>query len=279
MAEVLGTALSVVGAVGVLGQIFSGCIKAYAFFTTAANLGRDSERLVCKIRIEEMRLLVWGREWGIVEGELEAHLQAGNENLRALAVQILTELHRTITDFRKLKDRYGLKEEVIGEGNEKAVEKRKEETRHGVGRLKNELQLRAKWVIADKDKFTILLRDLKDFNDGLEQLFPRARLATLQRTWTNELLQYAQRDLEKLSLLETASNGVYPQLNVSAGLKQLRINLDAKSTDNFKPTYALKIQRTNLTISDKDFRRNQGAYRNPSASGVRCPFESCPANR
>jgi hypothetical protein len=268
MAEVLGTALSVVGAVGVLGQIFSGCIKAYAFFTTAANLGRDSERLVCKIRIEEMRLLVWGREWGIVEGELEAHLQAGNENLRALAVQILTELHRTITDFRKLKDRYGLKEEVIGEGNEKAVEKRKEETRHGVGRLKNELQLRAKWVIADKDKFTILLRDLKDFNDGLEQLFPRARLATLQRTWTNELLQYAQRDLEKLSLLETASNGVYPQLNVSAGLKQLRINLDAKSTDNFKPTYALKIQRTNLTISDKDFRRNQGAYRNPSASGV-----------
>jgi hypothetical protein len=110
MAEVLGTALSVVGAVGVLGQIFSGCIKAYAFFTTAANLGRDSERLVCKIRIEEMRLLVWGREWGVVEGKLEAHLQAGNENLRALAVQILTELHRTITDFRKLKDRYGLKE-------------------------------------------------------------------------------------------------------------------------------------------------------------------------
>jgi hypothetical protein len=58
MAEALGTALSIVGAVGVLGQIFSGCIKAYAFFTTFSNLGRDSERLVCKIRIEEMRLLV-----------------------------------------------------------------------------------------------------------------------------------------------------------------------------------------------------------------------------
>jgi hypothetical protein len=150
-----------------------------------------------------MRLLVWGREWGIVEGKLEAHLQAGNENLRALAVQILTELHRTITDFRKLKDRNGLKEEVIGEGNEKAVEKRKEEARNGVGRLKNELQLRAKWVIADKDKFTILLmlRDLKDFNDGLEQIFPRVRLAILQRTWTKGVVTRCSERLRKVKLV------------------------------------------------------------------------------
>lgn len=52
MAEVLGTALGLVGAIEVLGQIFDGCIKAYVFFTTASDLGRDSERLVCKIRIE-----------------------------------------------------------------------------------------------------------------------------------------------------------------------------------------------------------------------------------
>jgi Prion-inhibition and propagation len=48
------------------------------------------------------------------------------------------------------------------------------------GRLRNELQLHAKWFI---EKFTVLLRDLKDYNDGLEQLFPPSRLATLQRTW------------------------------------------------------------------------------------------------
>jgi hypothetical protein len=28
----------------------------------------------------------------------------------------------------------------------------------------------------------VLLRDLKDYNDGLEQLFPPSRLATLERT-------------------------------------------------------------------------------------------------
>jgi hypothetical protein len=69
-----------------------------------------------------------------------------------------------------------------------------------------------------------------------------------------------------LSLLETASSGVYPQLNASASLKQLRINLDTKPASAFRPTYALKIQRTLLTLSDKDLRRSQGAYQNPSTS-------------
>lgn len=107
-----------------------------------------------------------------------------------------------------------------------------------------------------------MLRDLKDYNDGLEQLFPPSRLATLQRTWTNELLQSAQRDLGKLSLLETASSGVYPQLNASASLKLLRINLDSKTTANFKPTYALKIQRTDLSFSNNDLRRSHGSFKN-----------------
>ena len=271
MAEALGTALGIVGAVGVLGQIFDGCIKAYAFFTTASNLGRDSERLVCKIRIEEMRLLVWGREWGVVEGKLEAHLQAesnaGNERMRMLAVNILTELHRTITDFNKLQDRYGLREEPLSPLSEKnAAQKKAAENPSVAGRLRNELQLRAKWVIVDKEKFTVLLKDLKDYNDGLEQLFPPARLATLHRTVVNELLETAQRDLGKLNLLETASSGVYPQLNASANLKQLRINLDIEPVAKFKPTYAYKIQRTSITKSDNDPRRSHGSYQNPSLS-------------
>jgi len=267
MAEALGTALGLVGAVGVLGQIFSGCIKAYSIFTSASNLGRDSERLVCKIRIEEMRLLVWGREWGVVEGKLEAHLQAestaGNERMRQLATQILSELYRTITDFKKLQDKYGLMEEPTSPLSEKVAAQKAPEIPSVTSRLRNELHLRAKWVIADKEKFNMLLKDLKDYNDGLEQLFPPSRLATLHRTWTNELLQSAD-SLGKLDVLENASSGVYPQLNASASLKQLRINLDQKPANKFKPTVALKIPRTTISISDSDPRRSRGAYRNPS---------------
>lgn len=267
MAEIVGTTLGLVGAVGVLGQIFDGCIKAYAFFTTASNLGRDSERLVCKIRIEEMRLVVWGREWGIVDGKLEAHLKAeskaGNERMGQLARQILSELHSTITDFKKLREKYGLQEDQESPMSEKTIAQRKSDALSVATRLRNELQLRAKWVIADKEKFTVLLRDLKDYNDGLEQLFPPARLAMVQRAWTNQLLQ-STGDLGELDLLENASSGVYPQLNASARLKQLRINLDSKPAAKFKPTVAFKIPRGRLSITEIDSGRSQGSHQNPS---------------
>ena len=275
MAEVLGTALSIVGAVGVLGQIFSGCITAYSLFTTASNLSRDSEKLICKIKIEEMRLLVWGREWGVLEGRFEEELKReegiGNERLRGLAMEILSELYRTITDFQRLREKYGVVEESGGrdmiEGRESCDrEVEKEKGGFGIGKLnlRSEMSKRVKWVISDKEKFTVLLQDLKDYNNGLEQLFPPSRLATLHRTWTNELLQGAHRDLGKLKDLEAASSGVYPALNVSANLKQLRINLDEKETKNFKPTYTLKIQRHALVVKNSQMGRTHGQYRNPS---------------
>ena len=115
MAEAIGTAL---GVVGILGQLFDGCVKAYGYFTTAANMDPDSTRLLCKVRIEEMRLVVWGREWGVAEGRLEAHLDSErNPQLRALAMQVLRELHGTVTDFRKLKSKYGLVDEANGGGD------------------------------------------------------------------------------------------------------------------------------------------------------------------
>lgn len=237
--------------VGLVGQIFDGCITAYALFTAARNLGRDSERLVCKIRIEEMRLRVWGREWGVSEGRLEEHLRkernAGNEKLTELAVEILSELYKTITDFNRLKERYGI-EQVDGV------------KREGMSRLRNEFSMRAKWVIGDKEKFELFLMDLKDYNDGLEQLFPPSKVKTLRRTWTNELLQTAQSDLEELDLLESAADGVYEQLNRSAGLKKLKINMDNVPAKAFKASHAFKVPRDSLSISDKDSKRSHGAY-------------------
>ncbi|TDZ29912.1 hypothetical protein C8035_v003774 [Colletotrichum spinosum] len=113
MAEVVGT---VIGVVGFLGQLFDGCVKAYGYFSAAANLDADSARLLCKVRIEEMRLVVWGREWGVAEGRLEAHLRSRecNPQLAALAEGIMKELHATVTDFARLRERYGFAEDGAG---------------------------------------------------------------------------------------------------------------------------------------------------------------------
>ncbi|KAI9782902.1 MAG: hypothetical protein M1839_004377 [Geoglossum umbratile] len=271
--EVAGFAIGAITSVGILGQLFDGCVKAYAFFTTAKNLGKDSERLVCKIRIEEARLMVWGREWGVVEGKLEAHLASGeghNESLKQLALCILKQLHETITDFNKLQDRYGLREDPANI-DEKSSAKSPEPG--ASSRLREGLKLRARWVISDRDKFEVLLTDLKDFNDGLERLFPPSRIVSFQRTWTNELLQSASRDMDQLNLLESASNGVYPQLNTFANLKQLRINLDesALQPTQFKASAMLKIPKHRLTFSHTEAKRVTAEYQKSHAEPLPQP--------
>lgn len=263
------TALGLVGAVGVIGQVFDGCMKAYRIFTTAANLGRDSERLVCKIRIEEARLAVWGREWGVVEGKLEANLAAadwGPPGLFSLAETILTQLYSTIMDFNKLQDRYGLREAAPGSVDREAY-KNPEDPRSSVAaRLRDGLTLRARWVVADKEKFELLLEDLGFYNDRLEKLFPPERVSTLQRTWRNELLDATQQNVQNLDLLENASSKRYPQLNALAKLKHLRINLDAQEpSKKILSTSELKIPRWRLNFDAAvESNRIQGVYQRPT---------------
>ncbi|KAM5381012.1 hypothetical protein ACJZ2D_003127 [Fusarium nematophilum] len=275
-AEAVGAAI---GVVGVLGQLFDGCVKAYGFFTAAANLDTDSQRLLCKVRIEEMRLVVWGRDWGVAEGKLEAHLESTrNPQLRSLALQILGELHSAVTDFRRLRDKYGLLDEGNGKGSSGSevksgtkakgakVSRDDDEIRKSNGSTKRVEGVDPPPPATDKDKFINFLKDLRDFNDGLERLFPVSHLPSFQRAWTHQLLESAQRDLAQLSLLETAATGVYPQLTASANLKKLRINLDARPQASFKPTFALKVPRPALDIADEDDEAGSG----PQSRSSRC---------
>ncbi|KAK8083755.1 hypothetical protein PG996_002536 [Apiospora saccharicola] len=341
MAEAVGTALAVVG---VLGQIFDGCVKAYGHFTTAAEFAEQSRGLACKLRIEEMRLVVWGRAWGVTEGKLEAHLMdvyggnsptrpsmgtgpgpgpLGGEGqagvmMRSLAVQILSELHRTITDGQRLRERYGLVDEeekgssstngskkggaAVG-GKEALVKRPSESGKSGGGSndtksewsWRKEVSIRARWVVAgksdsnlviydflhacktatigkkyteipffhcatDKDKFTSLLQDLKDYNDGLEQLFPASRIPALQRTWVAELLQSARRDPARAR--QRRRLPAPPRLHASANLKKLRINPDNEPHGKacFQPTFAFRVARAALTVSDRDPKRSEGLH-------------------
>jgi hypothetical protein len=214
-AETVGTALAVVG---VLGQLFDGCVKAYNLFTTAANIDTDSQRLLCKVRIEEMRLVVWGRDWGVAEGRLEAHLESTrNPQLRSLALQILEELHSAVTDFKKLKDRYGLVDEGAGAGGNgrasldvgktkprRSPSPSRKSSKDDEGRKLNgvakamsemswgkEMSLRARWVIAGETStsyydYQRLTRIDKDkFTNLLKDLRGTSPFSELAITLTN----------------------------------------------------------------------------------------------
>lgn len=107
----------------------------------------------------------------------------------------------------------------------------------------------------------------KDYNDGLERLFPLSHLPSFQRAWTHQLLESAQRDLAQLSLLETAATGVYPKLTASANLKRLRVNLDTRPQASFKPTFALKVPRPALELTEDEDEDEDGSHRRGRSKG------------
>ena len=265
--EAAGFALGVFGAVGALGQLLDGCLKAYRIFTTATSLGRDSERLVVKIRIEEMRLKIWGREWGAAEGQLERNLSSldlGREDgLRKLASMILSELYHAIMDLNRLQDRYGLREEAPGSVDKELYSKSKDPS--FLSKANQNFKLKAKWVIGDKDKFSTFLGDLQSYNDSLEKLFPPTRLPGFRRTLASEMLQ-DRNDSGKLDILEAASQPSYPSLGTFSQLKRLRIDLDATQPSNkVLSSSALKIQRWRINVKDDGTHqaRYQAVYQKP----------------
>ena len=267
--EAAGLAIGIFGAVGALGQLLDGCLKGYKIFTTASNLGRDSEKLVYRVKIEEMRLKLWGKEWGVAEGHFEERLSrsAHHQGLKELAELILKELYRTIMDLNTLQDRYGLREEAPGSVDKEAYKRNADPNAITAPKTPGGFKLRARWVISDKDKFDTFLEDLQRYNDKLESLFPPARISTLQRALTNEMLQTAERDLSKLDALEDASRNQYPRLSTFAELKQLRINLDAnEAPKKHVPSSKLKIPRYQLEldpICSSSMARFRGVYQKP----------------
>lgn len=57
MAEPTSLALSVVTLAG----LFSSCIECYRYIDNGRTQGTDSELLLCKIRIENVRFELWGQ--------------------------------------------------------------------------------------------------------------------------------------------------------------------------------------------------------------------------
>ncbi|KAK7969022.1 hypothetical protein PG988_008095 [Apiospora saccharicola] len=290
MAEAVGTALAVVG---VLGQIFDGCVKAYGHFTTAAEFAEQSRGLACKLRIEEMRLVVWGRAWGVTEGKLEAHLMdvyggnsptrpsmgtgpgpgpLGGEGqagvmMRSLAVQILSELHRTITDGQRLRERYGLVDEeekgssstngskkggaAVG-GKEALVKRPSESGKSGGGSndtksewsWRKEVSIRARWVVAALPR--------------LPHPRPPAHLGGRAAAVGPARRRAAQPARARQRRRLPAP----PRLHASANLKKLRINPDNEPHGKacFQPTFAFRVARAALTVSDRDPKRSEGLH-------------------
>lgn len=98
------------GSIPLVTKAFTACLAGYKLFTQAQQLGQDSQVLLWKFRIQEMRLKLWGREWGLLaDGQLSADMAMRIEEDRKLVLEGLERISEILEDYNKIKSRYGLR--------------------------------------------------------------------------------------------------------------------------------------------------------------------------
>ncbi|KAK8096025.1 hypothetical protein PG999_014047 [Apiospora kogelbergensis] len=205
------------GAVSLLFQVFSGCIKGYQLFAEAKGLQKSYQYLRIRFKAEQYKLLDWAGIVGLSEDDGTLVLSPQG---RATILEILDQQHRLLLRFGRLDSRLQpLAQPLVEEKpetnedpwatNEKYENETTEdhETQFPQSNplLKKALlhiratakyPARLRWAVSDKKSVEELLDKLKLLNDSLHQLLNSHQLETLnnQQMQTNyEIIQLNNR--------------------------------------------------------------------------------------
>ena len=83
-------------------QIFAGCVKGFQLLSGAHHFGKDAEYLVCMLKLEEYRLILWAKKSGLIGDKLDERLE------KELINKTLGQLRSLLQDTVTLKKRYKL---------------------------------------------------------------------------------------------------------------------------------------------------------------------------
>lgn len=83
-------------------QIFAGCVTGFQLLSGAHNLGKDAEYLVCMLKLEEYRLILWAKKSGLTDDKLDERLE------KELINKTLGQLRSLLQDTATLNKRYKL---------------------------------------------------------------------------------------------------------------------------------------------------------------------------
>ncbi|KAJ5281639.1 hypothetical protein N7478_007011 [Penicillium angulare] len=207
--EVAGLVLSVVA-------LFSSCLKGYQLVSDVKSGEHDSAILLCRLQIEEKRLMIWGKTVGLAEETCRIPIQDID-----MIVTVLAEINRRSSDEEEIRISKALQSTWIF-----AVESTKKLRSPGQS-LKNGLR----WVF-DRKNFEKLVVDLRELNNGLYALLEGAqRLSSLSRFNEICLLSSASDDVNRLAVIRDASSTSYEGLSRTVDQRMHFFKLEQSSIE------------------------------------------------
>ena len=236
-------------AVSISFQIFAGCVMSFRLLTSAHAFGKDASLLICQLRLDEYRLILWAEKSGLFSDKLDPRLD------RSLINSSLAELRLLFEDTSKLKQKYGLvlKEDDLRQQEnttsgppsstistnilERADIISKEE--QVLGRVKElnshqRLVKRLWWAAVDLNGMERLVNNIDSIVTRLNSVLDK-----FEKEDSLQLFKQLQLSIvsvtEKLSDVQLMQNIIQQtvtkddNLSTVAALKRLKINLEASS--------------------------------------------------
>ena len=231
------------------------CIQVFEIIDSGKKYDRDYEVLRVKLEVERIRLLVWGEAVGLSEverGKPSPDARLNREEVRTVVLRLLGCIQHIFEGSERLEDRYGLRpvppimvdaqeppaqsQLILGpifkrayEGFRRSAKNRQRTT---------PLTKKTIWAVHDKKKFQTLIAEIKDFNDGLEALFPdlSSQMKHLMRTDIDQSVEI--RDLQ---ILQEATADNHEEISESASMRLVTLG-----------TIDTVSQRSALTATGED---------------------------
>ncbi|KAF4632468.1 hypothetical protein G7Y89_g5657 [Cudoniella acicularis] len=185
----MDVAFGVIGVGGVAAQLFDSILSVYQLLSTANELSRDAPIALWKLKIQETRFIIWGRYWGVETGKLDKFLQ---DNVQDVPIIII------ITDHERGQTQITA---PASDSKEKisSIAKTDPPTKAKWG-------TKLRWAITDKSKFEDLIKDLKDFNDGLYSILRLNESISLERIIQSNVLRGAPSASETIYIQDACSS-------------------------------------------------------------------------
>ncbi|KAK7917989.1 hypothetical protein PG985_009863 [Apiospora marii] len=225
------------GAVSLLFQVFSGCVKGYQLFAEAKGLQKSYQYLHIRFKAEQYKLLDWADIVGLSEDD---ETLVFSPQGKSTILEILDQQHRLLLRFGRLDSRLRplvqplVEEKAETDKDLTAGEKYFEFAAEGHQtqfpqsnpllqkalrhvRATAKYPARLRWAISDKKSVEELLDKLKLLNDSLHQLLSNQQLETLndQQMRTNYQIIQLNNRIDILCELVKASTE-----STIAGFKQ-----------------------------------------------------------
>ena len=224
MAEILGAAASVLTLVGV----FKVCIEAFELIRASRNHEAEVKKLMLKLKIEKCRLLVWGQSMGLVPGaEGKGPIVLEDCPYADLVRETLESILDLVSNSHGLSGKYGCRsidvnEDHLEDDNGLAMPSDKLNSAFSRLQLRSskakEVTRRARWAICDKKKFEVLIRDTKDFVDGLQDI--TKELVTQRKQERDFSLRISTiNDSETLQMITEVCESDHPAFSDAASFR------------------------------------------------------------